>query len=69
MHKLTRLSDLQGRWIIQHHRKQVTHDAKGRVCNLGSGAELWMSGNGTRFVLAAAIMSVGERERERVAGD
>jgi hypothetical protein len=47
------------------HPKQVTNDAKGRVCNSGSGAELWLSGDGTRFVLAAAIMSVGERASER----
>jgi hypothetical protein len=32
---------------------------------LGFGGELWISGDGTRFVVAAAIMSVGERERER----
>jgi hypothetical protein len=27
---------------FKYYRTQVTNDAKGRVCNLGSGAELWM---------------------------
>jgi len=75
VHQLTDCRIYKAAGSCKFHPKQVTNDAKGRVCNLGSGAELWMSGDGTRFVLAAAIMSVGERatererERERVAGD
>jgi len=69
MHQLTDCRTYKAAGSFKYRRKQVTNDTKGRVCNLVSGAELWISGDGTKFVLAAAIMSVGERERERVAGD
>ena len=60
MHRLTDCRIYKAAGSFKYKRKQVTSVAKGRVCNLGSGAELWISGNGRRFVLAAAIMSVGE---------